>query len=123
MERIDPKIALGENFEYADDGTILALSGLPAAAWPVIQAAAKIFGGPKADEEIGVSVFVERSHETLEQWDDSRKGWSECAGWRELVIEGRPARQYERIQMRKGERRHDCLVVDVGDGHTVILTQ
>ncbi|MDR1911767.1 MAG: hypothetical protein LBQ52_05410 [Helicobacteraceae bacterium] len=63
--------------------------------------------------------FVETA-ETLENWIESSKKWSERSKRQDFRFDGKPALAWEKVQMRKGDRRDAVSVIDLGDRRLVI---
>lgn len=58
--------------------------------------------------------------ETLEQWDDSKKYWNECAGRVEGTVAGFRFLGWKKVQMEKGDTRRSVTVVDFGEFRVVL---
>ena len=101
---------IGDDVNYMDDDSLTALESLDDSAWPVLVEAARLGGAgdPGIDNDIALT------HETLAQFDDSRNAWSERGEREEIEVSGTAGRVYENIQMHKGERRCNLIVLDFG---------
>lgn len=58
--------------------------------------------------------FVE-THETLEQFEESSKGWNERTAMNSGTIAGFPFRSWKNAQAVKGAARQSMSVIDLGD--------
>ena len=58
--------------------------------------------------------FVE-THETLEQFEESSKGWNERTAMKTGDIAGFPFRAWKTAQAVKGQPRQSMSVIDLGD--------
>ena len=115
MTKTNPLISqfLAENEAYLDENTAAALSSLDDTAWPALVAALnKINCGAL---EPGIDCAVALTHETLEDFDDSRsKHWAERGTRTEHDCAGFKAVKYDRFQLRRGDTRRTQIVVDFG---------
>ena len=55
------------------------------------------------------------TQETLEQWEESSKGWNERTAMKTGEIGGFPFRAWKNVQAIKGQQRQSMSVVDLGD--------
>ena len=55
------------------------------------------------------------THETLEQWEESSKGWNERTAMKAGEIAGFPFRAWKSVQAAKGQARDSMSVIDFGD--------
>lgn len=55
------------------------------------------------------------TQETLEQWEESSKGWNERTAMKTGEIGGFPFRAWKSAQAVKGQPRQSMSVVDLGD--------
>lgn len=55
------------------------------------------------------------TQETLEQWEESSKGWNERTAMQSGEIAGFPFRAWKSTQAVKGQPRQSMSVVDLGD--------
>ncbi len=55
------------------------------------------------------------THETLEQWEESSKGWNERSAMKTGEIAGFPFRAWKQVQAVKGQARRAMSVIDFGD--------
>lgn len=63
-----------------------------------------------------------KTRETLDNFDASRARHRTDKGRRsEHSFDGRPALWFERIQMHRGQTRHDIIVVDCGQCRAVLV--
>lgn len=65
-------------------------------------------------------VEADETQETLEQWEESSKGWNERTAMHSGVIAGFPYRAWKSVQAFKGQRRQAMSVVDLGDVRIVL---
>jgi len=101
---------IGDDANYMDDDSLAALESLDDSAWPVLVEAARIAGDPGVDNEIALT------HETLDDFDASRRnGWSERGERREIEVGGVAGRMYTGIQIARGQRRQNLVVLDFGN--------
>lgn len=63
----------------------------------------------------GWMVEAVETHETLEMWEESSKGWNESTAMKTGEIGGFPFRAWKNVQAVKGQPRHSMSVVDLGD--------
>lgn len=101
---------IGGDADYMDDGSLAALEVLDDSAWPVLVEACQMAGAG----DVGIDNEIALTHETLADFDDSRNGWSERGGREEIEVSGIAGRVFENIQVRKGERRCNLIVLDFG---------
>lgn len=74
----------------------------------------------KGTSEPGIDSTLVRTNETLIDFDASRaQHWVE-RGSREDIDVGAPAIKYERVQMLKGQPRHNFILVDLGEYRVVV---
>lgn len=101
---------IGDDANYMDDDSLAALEVLDDSAWRLLCKASHIAGAgdPGVDNEIALT------HETLDNFDASRHGWSERGERREIEVSGIAGRVYKNIQTHKGERRCNLIVLDFG---------
>jgi hypothetical protein len=84
----------------------------------VVAATDEYCGG--SDSEPGIDSTLVRTHETIGDFDASRaQHWNE-RGIRKVLEIGVDAVKFERVQMIKGQPRHDFIVVDFGEYRVVI---
>lgn len=62
------------------------------------------------------------THETLEMWEESSKGWNEHTAMKTGEIAGFPFRAWKQVQAVKGQQRRAMSVVDFGDVRFAIDT-
>ena len=62
------------------------------------------------------------THETLEMWEESSKGWNERTAMKTGEIAGFPFRAWKQVQAVKGQQRRAMSVVDFGDVRFAIDT-
>lgn len=55
------------------------------------------------------------THETLEQWEESAKGWNERTQMKRGEIAGLPFLAWKTMQAIKGQPRRSMSVIDFGD--------
>lgn len=60
------------------------------------------------------------THETLEQWEESSKGWHERTAMKSGEIGGFPFRAWKMAQAIKGQPRDSVSVVDLGEERIVL---
>ena len=101
---------IGADVDYMDADSLAALEVLDDAAWPVLVEACQMAGAG----DVGIDNEIALTHETLAEFDDSRNGWSERGEREEIEVSGTAGRVYENIQMHKGERRCNLIVLDFG---------
>ena len=108
---------IGDDVNYMDDDSLTALESLDDSAWPVLVEAARLAGAgdPGIDNEIALT------HETLAQFDDSRNAWSERGARREIEVGGVAGREYKDIQIAKGQRRQNLIVLDFGSQRVTMV--
>lgn len=101
---------IGDDVDYMDAASLAALEVLDDAAWPVLVEACQMAGAgdPGIDNEIALT------HETLAEFDASRNAWSERGEREEIEVSGTAGRVYENIQVHKGARRCNLIVLDFG---------
>ena len=63
----------------------------------------------------GWQVEAVETHETLEMWEESSKGWNERTAMKTGEIAGFPFRAWKSAQAVKGQPRQSMSVVDLGD--------
>ena len=63
----------------------------------------------------GWMVEAVETQETLEQWEESSKGWNERTAMQTGEIAGFPFRAWKSAQAVKGQPRQSMSVVDLGD--------
>lgn len=56
-----------------------------------------------------------KTYETLEQWENSSKGWNERSAMKSGEIAGFPFRAWKQMQAVKGQPRRPMSVIDFGD--------
>ncbi|MEC9266689.1 MAG: hypothetical protein VX464_11570 [Pseudomonadota bacterium] len=118
MNTISLSEVYGEDAIYVDDDSAAAIEGMPAAAWTALREACEDLTG---GEDPGVDCRVSRTTETLDDFDASRSSyWSERGSRAVCEFDGRKALRFDCIQMRRGEQRHDCIVIDLGDCRAVL---
>ena len=102
---------IGGDADYMDDGSLAALDVLDDSAWPLLCEASHIAGAgdPGIDTEIALT------HETLDDFDGSRNGWSERGERKEIEVGGVFGRVYTGIQIARGQRRKNLIVLDFGN--------
>ena len=108
---------IGDDANYMDDDSLTALESLDDSAWPVLVEAARLAGAgdPGIDNDIALT------HETLAQFDDSRNAWSERGEREEIEVSGMAGRVYENIQVHKGARRCNLIVLDFGSQRVTMV--
>lgn len=62
------------------------------------------------------------THETLEMWEESSKGWNERSAMKAGEIAGFPYRAWKQVQAVKGQPRRAMSVIDFGDVRYAIDT-
>lgn len=60
------------------------------------------------------------TQETLEQWEESSRGWNERTAMQSGEIAGFPFRAWKSVQAVKGQPRQSMSVVDMGDVRIVL---
>lgn len=70
----------------------------------------------------GWQVEAVETHETLEMWEESSKGWNERSAMKSGEIAGFPFRTWAKCQAVKGQQRRSMSVVDFGDVRFAIDT-
>lgn len=60
------------------------------------------------------------TQETLEQWEESSKGWNERTAMKTGEIAGFPFRSWKSAQTVKGQPRQSMSVVDLGDARIAL---
>ena len=60
------------------------------------------------------------TQETLEQWEESSKGWAERTAMKAGEIAGFPFRAWESAQAAKGQPRQSMSVVDLGSVRIIL---
>ena len=98
---------LAENSDYIGEDSLAAMEQIPESAWAMVQAAANALGA----SDIGIDCEVAATHETLEDFDNSRLGWSE----RGKRTQGEGFITYQNVQIAKGRRRDNIAVIDCGE--------
>lgn len=78
------------------------------------------FGDMLYDEKMGWLISAVETQETLDNWDDSKKYWNECAGRVEGEVAGFKFLGWSKVQMAKGDTRRSVSVVDIGDFRIVL---
>lgn len=106
---------IGDDVNYMDDGSLAALESLDDSAWPVLVEAARIAGDPGIDNEIALT------HETLDNFDESWHSWSERGERREIEVGGVAGRVYTGIQIARGQRRQNLVVLDFGNQRVTMV--
>jgi hypothetical protein len=102
---------IGADVDYMDADSLAALEVLDDAAWPVLVEACQMAGAG----DVGIDNEIALTHETLAEFDDSRRnGWSERGDREEIEVSGVVGRVYENIQVHKGARRCNLIVLDFG---------
>ncbi len=107
---------IGGDVDYMDADSLAALEALDDAAWPVLVEACQMAGAG----DVGIDNDIALTHETLAEFDASRNGWSERGEREEIEVSGTAGRAYKNIQMHKGERRCNLIVLDFG-AHRVAM--
>jgi hypothetical protein len=99
---------ISENEKHMTNESLAAITSAPESAWAAIIAAAASIEA----EDIGIDCEAATTHETLEDFDNSRvSAWAE----RGKRTQGEGFITYENIQIAKGQRRQSLAVVDCGD--------
>jgi hypothetical protein len=99
---------ISENEKHMTNESLAAITSAPEAAWETIVAAAAAIDA----EDIGIDCEAATTHETMEDFDNSRMNhWSE----RGKRVAGSGFVVYENIQITKGQRRQRLAVIDCGD--------
>ena len=112
---------IGDDVNYMDDGSLAALESLDDSAWRILCKASHIAGAgdPGIDNEIALT------HETLDNFDASRHGWSERGERKKIEVGGvdgwHPGRVYTGIQIAQGQRRKNLVVLDCGNQRVTML--
>lgn len=101
------------NAKYISDDSLAALEQIPEAAW---QAVCEIADDEHGWQELGIECAVAATHETLEDFDNSRMNhWAERGKRSEVEFDNFVGRNYVGFQTTKGQRRSQMLVIDCGD--------
>lgn len=96
------------NAKYISDDSLAALEQAPESAWETIQAAADALDA----SDIGTDCEVAATHETMEDFENSRlTAWAE----RGKRVAGEGFVIYENFQITKGARRQSLAVIDCGE--------
>lgn len=120
MTTISIKKIYGADSHYVDEDSAVAIEGLPEDAWDVLVEASDSL--LQAGRDPGIDCSVTKTHETIAEFDKSRaESWSEKGGRFEHDILGRPAVFYRDFQMRRGEPRHEQVLIDLGDCRAVLM--
>ena len=108
---------IGDDVNYMDDGSLAALESLDDSAWRILCKASHIAGAgdPGIDNEIALT------HETLDNFDASRHGWSERGERKEIEVGGVAGRVYTGIQIAQGQRRKNLIVLDFGNQRVTMV--
>ena len=106
---------IGDDANYMDDDSLAALESLDDSAWPVLVEAARIAGDPGIDNEIALT------HETLDNFDESRHGWTERGARTEIEVGGVAGRVYTGIQIAQGQRRKNLVVLECGEQRVTMV--
>lgn len=106
-----------ENSSYLAEGTLAAIEGLTDNQFDTLVAAGDAVG---LGEDVGVDFEVVKTHETLANFAESAKGWTECRYRDEYEANGSSIVHYQEVQMFKGQPRHSFAVIDFGDFRLVI---
>lgn len=110
---------LAQAAHYIDEGSRSIVEALTDDQFALLVAATDEYCGG-SDNEPGIDSTLVRTHETIADFDASRaKHWNE-RGSREALEIGVDAVKFERVQMLKGQPRHDFIVVDLGDYRVVV---
>ncbi len=118
MTRISLKDVYGDDAGYVDGDSAAAIEGMPANAWgALIEGCEALTGGT----EPGIDCPVSKTHETIADFDNSRATyWSERGQRFEETYDGKRAVRFENLQLKKGTRRIDTIVIDLGDCRAVL---
>jgi hypothetical protein len=104
---------ISENTDHMTDESLAAIEQIPEAAWDSVTTIALDENGW---DEIGLNCDVSITHETLEDFDNSRiNHWSERGQRSEIEANGFKAIGYSGLQIAKGQQRKEMIVVDCGD--------
>lgn len=108
---------IGDDVNYMHDGSLAALESLDDSAWPLLCRASHIAraGDPGIGNEIALT------HETLDDFDASRNGWSKRGKRREIEVGGVAGRVYTGIQIAQGQRRQNLIVLDFGNQRVTMV--
>lgn len=110
---------LAQAAHYIDEGSRSIVEGLTEDQFAILVAATDEYCGG-SDSEPGIDSTLVRTHETIADFDASRaQHWNE-RGSREVLEIGVEAVKFERVQMLKGQPRHDFIVVDLGEYRVVV---
>jgi hypothetical protein len=105
---------LEENRKWLSDDNAAAICQIPDAAWDAVVEATGTVNTGASDPGIDCGVTI--THETFGDFEDSRANfWTEKGSMKRLTIGGYPALHFERFQLRRGQPRHDQIVLDLGD--------
>ena len=108
---------IGGDVDYMDAASLAALEVLDDAAWPVLVEAGQMAGAG----DVGIDNEIALTHETLAEFDDSRNAWSERGARREIEVGGVAGREYKDIQIAKGQRRQNLIVLDFGSQRVTMV--
>ena len=114
---MDMKLVAKDNVDYIDNDSLSALEQLDVEVYPALVAACVEMG--QADP--GVDCKIATTHESLDDLENSRVNhWTECNSFDRLILAGLNAIAYYAVQIHRGEKRHDLVVVDCGDLRAVL---
>ena len=104
---------------YIDEGSRSIVEVLTDDQFAILVAATDEYCGG-SESEPGIDSTLVRTHATIADFDASRaQHWNE-RGSREVLEIGAEAVKFERVQMLKGQLRHDFVVVDLGEYRVVV---
>lgn len=103
---------------YVDENSAAALEDLPVSAWAaLVEACDELMLG----DSPGIDCHVAKTHDTLADFDESRrKHWTEAGTRSDLTLAGLPAIMYERAQLFRGHQRETLIVIDCGNCRAVV---
>jgi hypothetical protein len=110
---------LAENSQYIRSERLLSnLAQIPDDKWDIVVACVELANSGGTEPGLDCDVVI--THETLEDFEASRKGWRECASMKNTKIAGHAALTFSGVQMYKGQSRRDFVVLDLGDIRVVL---
>ena len=113
MTKINLKSLYGDDARYIGEGSAAALESLDESHLTALNEALEELNG---EGVLGIDCNVSVTHETLADFDDARtKHWSDRGSARRFAFAGRPAVEFDRFQLFRGQPRRKMIIVDLGD--------